>query len=268
MADKISICITLKDRANYLDQKLTNLHFQNYNLKKVEICLADGGSMDGIEKVIEKHYESFYQIKLAFCDREALPFKIASNCPACDRNAMICNMPMFEKIIVTDPEVLLTDINQLHSINEDLNEQNILLLNHCIRFPEEVEYSYSADFYVKNRTKAVGRPFHFGGFCLAFNKQAFIKNGGFDERYALGFAGEDSYFVWWWKYNRKAKFGKFPVVHLWHPSPSDNPEYQKLRKEYTLPLHKRLKEENAFPNGDNPDWKRPEMIKGVKVWKS
>ena len=266
--DNISICITLKDRANYLDMRLHHIRFQNYDLKKVEICIADGGSTDNIEEVIEKWHKQFYQIKLAFCDREVLPFKIASNCPACDRNAMICNMPTFEKIIVTDAEILFTDINQLHSISGELNDKIVMLHHRCLKLIEAAKYNYTAGFYQANKHRITGRPSNFAGFCLAFNKSEFIRNGGFDERYALGFAGEDSYFVWWWKNNRKTQSAKYPVVHLWHPNPSSNPAYQKLRKTYTLPLHNRLKKENAYPNGDNPDWKRPEMIKGIKVWKS
>jgi hypothetical protein len=266
--DNISICITLKDRADYLDIRLHDLQFQNYDLKKVEICIADGGSSDNIKEVIEKWHKKFYQIKFSFCDREVLPFKIASNCPACDRNSMICNMASFEKVIVTDPEVLFTNVNQLQSVSLDLNNKIVMLHHRCIRFAEGVKYNYKGDFYALNKHNTVGRVFNFGGFCLAFNKSEFIRNGGFDERYALGFAGEDSYFVWWWKYNRKTQFGKHLVGHLWHPSPSMNPAYQKLRREYTLPLHNRLKTENAYPNGENPNWQRPEMIKGVKIWKS
>lgn len=266
--DNISICITLKDRANYLDMCLHHLQFQNYDLKKVEICIADGGSTDGIKEVIEKWYTKFYQIKFAFCDREALPFKIASNCPACDRNSMICNMATFQKVIVTDAEVLLSNRDQLQSISTALNNKVVMLHHKCLKFVEDAKYNYKADFYLSNKHRITGRPSNYGGFCLAFNKSEFIRNGGFDERYALGFAGEDSYFVWWWKYNRKTQFGKFPVIHLWHPSPSMNPAYQKLRKEYTLPLHNRLKKENAYPNGDNLEWQRPEMIKEIVIWKS
>jgi len=252
----ISICLTFKNRATYLDNFFLDLTNQRCNFNKVQICLADGGSSDAWLSIVHKWYKYFHSIKTAFCDRSELPFKVASNCPATDRNAMIANMPDAEKIIVTDPEVLFCDIHQVTNIQVNLKPQ--LLLHHkCYILPQGVR---PAVIYSKTR------PINFGGYCLCFNKSDFITNGGFDERYALGFAGEDSYFIWWWLHNRKAKQAAYPVMHTWHPSPSDNPEYAHLRKTYTLPLHKRLKKENAYPNKDVQDWTRPNTIKDVQLW--
>ena len=88
-----------------------------------------------------------------------------------------------------------------------------------------------------------------------------------EEKFALGFAGEDSYFWWWWNKNKKTKSGAYPVAHLWHKSQSDNKANKKLRKEYTLPLFENLKRNNVQPNKDSEDWQRPEMRKNIEIFK-
>jgi glycosyltransferase involved in cell wall biosynthesis len=250
----ISICLTFKDRANYLDAFFKGLFEQKYDSKKIQICIADGGSKDSWKSSVEKYYSRFHSIKTAFCDRRELPFEVASNCPATDRNALCTNMSDTEKIIVTDPEVLFTNNSQLQWIDESLNQKELLIYHSCLRLSKD--------------STPMGRVIKYGGFCLCFNRSEFLRNGGFDERYSLGFAGEDSYFIWWWSKNRKAISGKYKVLHLWHPSPSSNKSYCELRKTYTLPLHIRLKKANAVPNkGLGSDWHRTETLKDLKIWK-
>jgi len=252
--------MTFKNRADYLDKYFTWLIRQGFDLKVVQICIADGGSSDHWKAVVHKWYKFFHSIKTAFCDRDALPFKVASNCPATDRNAMIVNMADAEKIIVTDPEVLFTSSRQLDWIYSNLIDRDLMIYHPCHR----VQTDATPLNYLSKKEK--GKTISYGGFCLCFFRKAFIDNGGFDERYALGFAGEDSYFIWWWSKNRRAKSSKYPVIHLWHPSPSARASYKKLRREYTLPLHERLKKENAFPNKGTDKWFRPETIKEVEIW--
>jgi glycosyltransferase involved in cell wall biosynthesis len=255
---ELSICITFKNRAVLLEACLKRMQEQRFDLKRVEICLADGGSSDGWVEVVKRWYSKFHSIKTALCDRSKLPFEVASNCPATDRNAMVCNMASAEKVVVMDPEIRFTHANHLSYVSSQLKDKALMLHHHCFLLGEN-------DPLVYKPGRMSSRAIHFGGYCLAFNKTAFVENGGFDERYALGFAGEDSYFVWWWKNNRVARQGAYPVMHLWHPNPSDNKTYQQLRREYTLPLHERLKAENAFPN-KGQDWARPETIGSLFVW--
>jgi len=256
----ISICLTFKNRAGFLDGFFEKLLEQNFPMKEVEVCLADGGSGDDYLGVVQKYYKHFYQIKTAFCDRAALPFKIASNCPACDRNSLIANMASFEKVVVTDPEVRFRDKEWLQYTHDMLDEKDLLLCHKCYKLPKGVTDLY-AD--VSSYSSA-----QFAGFCLAFNKTAFIRNGGFEEKYVFGFAGEDSYFVWWWRNNYRIRQSAHPVFHLYHTPPFGNPAFRKLREEYTLPLHERLKKDNVHPNNNNPNWQRPEMIKEELIWKS
>jgi hypothetical protein len=109
---------------------------------------------------------------------------------------------------------------------------------------------------------------HMSGFCSAFSKAAFIKNGGIEERFAIGFAGEDSYFHNWWMKNSQYKNApKFmSCKHLWHGH-TTTAETEKLRQSYTLPLYRQLVRDNVTPNLGNDAWKRPEMIKDIQIWK-
>lgn len=260
---EISLCLTFKNRASYLKVWFQKILEQTYEMKKVQVCIADGGSTDEWKDIVKAYHPKFHSVKTAFCDREELPFKVASNCPATDRNAMVCNMPDAEKIVVVDPEVLMTNPYQLRDIVHRLSEKELMLYHTCYRLPKGTKPVFKKDMTI------VGKPVKFGGYMQCYNKTAFMRNGGYDERYSLGFAGEDSYFIWWWMNNRIAKVGKYPVMHIWHPSPSSNPAYAKLRKEYTLPLHNRLKKANAYPNGVLGDkWKRPETLKEVQLWKA
>lgn len=251
----VSLCLTFKNRAALLDGWFEHLLLQKFNMRRAEVCIGDGESTDGWQDVVARWHKYFGSVRTATIDRGALPFRVASNCPATDRNALVCNMPTSDRVVVTDPEVRFTDARQLANIADALESNGELMLYHrCFKLDA-------------GGVREI-KPVRFGGFCLAFCRSAFIRNGGFDERYSRGFAGEDSYFVWWWKNNSAAQEGTYPVEHCWHPSPGDDPEYQRLRREYTLPLHVSLKSRNEKPNAGNASWQRPETVVDLKTWKA
>lgn len=271
---KLSICITLKNRAAFMQGFIDGLKHQDYSLKNVELCITDGFSTDNIKEVLQENAHLFYQIKYAISDRSVLPFKIVSNNPACDINAQIINQPTFSKIIRTDAEVRFRSPDTLAIISRELIENPAL----CIAFnimPVREGYEWKhgklpapTDHPTRRGTGKWAHStmsFH----CIAFTKEAFIANRGVDERYAIGFAAEDSYFHWWWKVNRPYRqlgLG-YKCYHLYHTPPGSEAN-AKLREEYTLPLYEKMKKENTTPNShlEGTEWHRPEMLKDAEVY--
>jgi len=256
----ISLCITLKNRAKLLDIKLNNIKNSNFDTKQIEVCISDGNSSDNLKEIIEKWYKEFYQIKYAISDRTILPFEIKTNDPACDWNALVANMPTFNKIILSDPEVVFIYKDQLKWIDNTLNKDlciwhSSFLMKHR-DFTEDYKDKRNIELYCRGTS----------GRCLAFLKNTFMQNRGFEEKFALGFAGEDNYFIERFKVQKKEMHSPYPIIHLWHPSPVTK-ENLKLRDTYTLPLLFKLRETYPLPNENNPNWTRPEMLKNIEVFK-
>lgn len=262
--DKISICITLLDRLVLMQAKLEELRRLNFDPKRLEICVTDGGNSDELRKMLQGYAKHFFQIKYAFSDRSELPFVIPENNPACDINAQICHVASFSKIIRTDPEVRFVNKDSLNLIDRELSLNKEL----CLTFTSwhmNKEYVDGTPFDKKNMWTQAKMSFH----CSCFWKEAFIRNRGVEERFALGFAAEDSYFHQWWRRNRKFKNAPcgFEIMHLWHGK-WQTTNRLRLKHEYTLPMYKQFLRENHTPNEGNPDWQRPEIIKGVEIWKA
>jgi len=267
LLDNLSICITLKNRAKLLDAKLHQLQYQDYDLNKVEICITDGYSTDNIIEVIEKWQDKFYQIKYAISDRSVLPFVVPTNNPACDINAQICNVATFEKIIRTDAEVAFAHTGALKEINQYLNEKDVCVWYRCSILPHGVEYNFKESIVDNPVFEYQGA---YGGLCFCFNKSDFIINGGIEEKFAIGFGWEDTYFREWWSRNKKLIMIDDPskfVWHFWHGYEKDGEFNMKLWREYSEPLFHEMVRVNTRPNEGNSNWTRPEMIKNERIFK-
>lgn len=260
----ISIAMTFKGRENFLNYKLLQILVSNFNKKEVEICITVPEYTDDLLKVIMLHYKKFHQIKLAISDRNKLPFKITTNQPTCDMNTQICNQVTFEKVIRTDPEVLFTDPNQLQYINDVLDNKEICLWHDTLYCDSDFPKKYFGND-LSNLRRCGGA----SNTCFCFNKSEFIRLGGFEEKFALGVAAEDSYFINN-TYGRRGKavLSKYDVIHRDHgPSWNANPIWDKLYNEYTKPLYAELSRLNQDSNIDNPDWQRPEMLSNQLTFK-
>ena len=107
-------------------------------------------------------------------------------------------------------------------------------------------------------------------FCVGFDKRDFIQLGGVEEKFARGYAAEDTYWHWYWHHvGWKLDYSPqgFKVMHLWHGEEQLMKDGHALKHNYTLPLLHRMKKAWPKPNKDNPHWQRPEMISGVEIWK-
>lgn len=260
----ISICMTIKNRARFMQDKLDELAGLTYDPKSIEVCVTDGYSEDNLVEILKRNAKRFQQIKYAISNRDALPFKVPENNPACDINAQVCNVASHEIIIRTDAEVRFRRKDSLAlAVKELMSDKELCYCFRSWHMPPT--YVYGRSDPQKVSTSAAAMSFH----CSCFWKEAFIKNGGVDEAFAKGFAAEDSYFHRWWRKNRHFKNNPagHEVLHLWHGKwQSDN--RLRLKHDYSLPLYKKYLAENYFPNKGNPDWQRPEMIEGVEIWQS
>jgi glycosyltransferase involved in cell wall biosynthesis len=255
--------MTLKNRAKFMVGKLEELANQDYDPKKIEVCVTDGGSTDNLVEVLKASAHKFHQIKYAISDRSALPFVIPSNNPACDINAQICNVATFDKIVRTDAEIRFRRKDSLRLVSNTLEKDKELCF--CFRsWHMSDKFRFGVDDPCNIPKSHAKMSFH----CSCFRKEAFIRNRGVDEAFALGFAAEDSYFHNWWRKNRRFKNapGGYEVLHLWHGLVMTG-ENVKLKHDYSLPLYKRFLRENHTPNEGNDNWQRPEMIKDIQIWK-
>jgi len=262
---KISVCITLMNRHDFMVGKLLELRTMNYDPKLLEICITDGGSTDGLLALLKQEAHHFGQIKYALSSRSALPFKIPENNPACDVNAQISNVASHEIIIRTDAEARFIHPDTIQMIADTLTKEPDLCMSfHCHHMGEN--FVYPRDMHEMTQHQVAFSKMSF--ICSVFTRTHFIFNRGVHEPYALGFAAEDSYFHNWWKKNRKFRYPPkgHNVLHLWHGGWQSETRL-KLKHDYTMPLYKQMLKDNETPNKGNDAWKRPEMISNVQVFK-
>ncbi|KKM27557.1 hypothetical protein LCGC14_1573510 [marine sediment metagenome] len=240
----------------------------SYNMKKVEIVITDGYSTDNLMEVIQRHYKTFFQIKFAHSDHSVLPFTIVSNNPACDRNAMVANLPTFEKIIMTDPEVLFIDKNELTYISNKLNDKETIIWYTAFKLKETwrgIHWNYGP---LENFASAIDKTINgANGFVNCINRSLFLETRGYDERFTLGFAAEDCQWIHWHERNKRSVKAPGKVVHLYHLDANHDDRYREIYDNYTIPLYRQMLKDNVQANSNCPEWKRPEMIKDIQVFK-
>jgi len=268
---RMSICITLKNRAKLLAVKLAELLRMDYDPKNLEICITDGGSNDGLTALLKAYAPRFAQIRYARSDRSKLPFRVPYNNPACDINAQICHVATFNTVIRTDAEVRFGRRDSLTHIAAVLGEKrnrNKALTFPCIRLKNA--YVDVPDFSHRNPKPFVDRISKHAFFCVAFDKRVFERMGGVEEKFALGFAAEDTHWHWYWKTKKRLIDANdaHSVYHVWHGMPKEMPGAKRLWKEYTMPLMKQLQHNRVKPNDGNPYWKRKSMLGEIHTWRA
>ena len=263
MNKNVSIALTFKGREDFLDFKLLQLIHMNYDCKTIEICITVPEYTEQLLRVCSNYKNYFYQIKLAISDRDKLPFKITTNQPTCDMNTQICNQVTFEKVIRTDPEVLFSHRDQLTSIVEQLEDPEICVWHDTINL-----YQDSPISLFDNNFQWAGKHNCESNTCCCFSKSEFIKQGGFDERFALGVAAEDSYFIHGFTKRGKSIQSKYDVIHQYHGQPwNARSDLMEIYHAYTLPLFLGMELRNEKANINNPDWQRPEMLSNELILK-
>ena len=223
----VSVCITLKNRADLFKWCLESLSRQETNLD-VEICVADGGSTDNLITLIDRYSERFRFI-YAVSDRSKAYYPVATNCPAADLNVMIQNMPTYDTILKLDPEIVLKDAWIIDEMYKNVQKDPTRTYNARVHFTEGSDwYNAYEDIisrYEQHYHIVDGGPFSRSKFyfCSGFSRTTFVEMGGVDERFCIGDGYEDTCFREHWK-NTHGNY-EYEItgqaIHLWHP-PTDN----------------------------------------------
>ena len=263
----MSVCITLKNRTRLLVDKMEELLHMEYDPKKLEICVTDGGDSQDLRDALKAYAPRFAQCKYARSERRRLPFVVPFNNPACDVNAQICNVASFNMCIRTDAEVRFRRRDALQTIARVLASRKAITFR-CYRMKSKYRITSDPSKW-ENIEEHVDRKSSDGFFCVAFDKRRYIRMGGVEETFALGFAAEDSYWHWYWRSKKRIVYAPkgCEVMHLYHGEVRTAPA-RRLWEEYTMPLYRRMKHHAIKPNTGNPFWKRPEMIKDVQTWRA
>lgn len=224
----ISVITTLKNRADLLKWGLEGLcHLEDNNLI-TEINIADGGSTDNLEEVINE-YKSFFKINKYTINRNDSIYNHKFNCPSLEYNFLVekCSNDIIIKI---DPEFVFltpTFIKRGLSVLEQ-NESAFFMPfpYHTYDFEynniDDIKNNYLDHYYQTHLTEAgveAGncRLVYYG--CM-FNKKYFKDLGGIDVRFVEGIGSEDDHFFDQWE--RKYGIGSVlsttmeKGVHLWH----------------------------------------------------
>jgi glycosyltransferase involved in cell wall biosynthesis len=274
---KVSICMTLKDRAELLRWGLESIAKQDYDHRKIEICILDGGSKDKLFNLIDRFSDQFV-FKYAVEDRNKSYLPIVSNAPAASLNCLIKHMASYDCIIKTDPEIIFKDEWIISEIVDCVNSNPKKMYNARTHFTREdgwfTSYSDIVREYEKHYLFAEGGPFSRSKFYFlsGFSKKNFIELGGIEELFGYGVGYEDNCFREMWK----NQFGSYEeeitgnAIHLWHGPNKSRPAWEVANGRMFEHLKKSARANVWRLNGkgdvevlDEPQWANPEMLSKI-----
>ncbi len=265
----ISICVSLKNRAFYMEGLCENLYAQEYDLKKVELCIADEGSKDNIIEVLQKHASKFAQIKYMKLDRsQATDVVVKGNHHGLDINAIVTRMATFEKIIHLDPEIRLSHIGTLRRISSALDKKDMVILVPCQKLAEGVEWRPNPQY---GTHEIFGSAITTDGFyCVGFNKNHFIETGGIEEKLFGGNSDEFAYFHHWHRKHStwNAVRNEFTCYHLYHAPTRNALKPEAIGKGTLLQkLMNKCDRANYISDySDNMDWTKRPILSDLNIW--
>jgi len=260
----LSICMSLKNRSFYIEGLIANLECQDYDLKKIELCIADGGSTDNLKEVLQKHASKFAHVKYVTLGRSQLPFEVKGNHIAPDLNSLVAQTASFEKVIHIDPEVRLGNIGSLRRIASALDRKDMIVYLPCQKLSEGVEWREEPQY---GTHEVHGSPIKNDGmYCVGFNRSYYIKTGGMDERFCDGNDGEAAYFHFWHQDNSTWNCVRddFQCYHLYHQPTS---AHKKPHTHGMVTMYQRLKNEASPLNGGQTDWSEREILSELNIWR-
>lgn len=268
----ISVCYTLKNRADLLKWSLESIARQDCNNLDVEICIADGGSTDNLISLIDRYSERFRFI-YAVSNRDKAYVPVLTNCPAADLNVMIKYMPTYDTVLKLDPEIVLKDEWLIREAYTYVQANSVRTFNARVHFVEGADwYNNYEDIisrYEQHYQIVEGAPFSRSKFyfCSAFSRTSFMNMGGVDERFCKGDGYEDTCFREHWKnvYGEYEYEITAQAIHMWHPpTPNHSPSlYELNRRQFEV-----LKENHMANIGMEEElvklpWGSPAMLSRV-----
>jgi glycosyltransferase involved in cell wall biosynthesis len=266
----VSICITLKNRADLLKWALESINRQDYPHENIEICIADGGSNDGLFNLIDRYSDEF-TFKYAFSDRNKAYVPVNTNCPAADLNVMIKYIPTYDTIIKMDPEVVMKDTFLISEMVEAVTNNYQYMYNSRCHFTERDDWYFDYDDIINNYWKhyhfAEGGPFSRAifYFCSGFSRTSFIEMDGIEETFGQGAGFEDACFRDHWK-NHFGSYEKEILaesIHLWHLPQNQSPSLYELNRRRMEVL--KNKKANSICVTENPEGEA-EFVECDREW--
>jgi hypothetical protein len=224
----VSVILTLKNRAHLLKWGLEGLlQLDNHHLI-TEVNIADGGSTDDLDKVIEE-YSKHFTINKYTINRNDSSYNHVYNCPALEYNFLV-NVSTNKVILKIDPEfTFITSGFLLRSVELLKTVPYAFIMPfpyHTYEFKinniEDIKNKYREYYYQTHLTEQGVN----NGYCrlvyygCCFNKEHYINLGGIDMGFVEGIGSEDDHFLDQWQ----KKYGNHSVlstteekgVHLWH----------------------------------------------------
>jgi len=272
----VSICITLRNRADLFKYCLEGIARQEYDLSRIEICIGDSRSTDNLITLLDR-YSDLFTFRYAWTDKTKSYLPKVSNCPAPYLNSIIKYMPTNDIVIKMDPEIVMRDSWLLQEIVEGVTTNPLRMYNARCHFTEgDGWYSTFEDIinnYERHYHYAEGGPFSRSRyyFCSGFSRDKFLEIRGIDEMFVTGCGYDDDNLRTTWK-NR---FGAYEYeisaegIHLWHGPNRSRPalEYANRRlfenlKNYDTNNVIRLKD-NRLVRDDDTRWANPEMLSKI-----
>ena len=268
----VSVCVTLRNRAQLFKYCLESLSRQNYDLDKVEICIADGFSTDGLLDVIDR-YSDVFTFKYACSNRAKAYIPVLTNCPSADYNVLIKYLPTYDTVIKMDPEIVIKDDFLISEIVDGLQKDSDRMYNARAHFTEGdswyINYDDVINLYRDHYMIVDGEPFSRSVFyfCSGFSRSNFITIGGVEELMGTGVGYDDTLFREVWKNN----YGKYEyeidaqVIHLWHQPSYQPPSLFELnRRKFELLKNNSISNSMCVQEQDG----NLEIMKCDRVWGS
>jgi len=278
----VSICLTLRNRANLLKWCLESITRQDCDLSKVEVCITDGGSTDNLLTTIDQFSE---KLTFRFCvaDRRKAYIPVASNCPANEINLATKFVATSDYIIKTDPEIVFRDPWVISEIVSCLERDDSCMYNARTHFTREDGWFSSYDDIIRDYEKhyvvAENSLFHRSKFyfCSGFSRQRFVEMGGVEELMGLGVGYDDTLYreVFRNRYGSYEKEITGQAIHLWHGANQSRSTWEVANsrifdylKYDVISNVVRLDGQGHLIRLPEPQWANPEMLSKIYTIKN
>jgi glycosyltransferase involved in cell wall biosynthesis len=218
--DKVSVCVTLKNRAHLFKHCLEGLARQDFN-GQIEICVLDDNSKDNLLSIIDRYSDNFV---FRYATMDSNLSWVPSKNPAPWLNLLLHYLPTNDFLIKTDPEVVMLDSWIVQEVVDNLKKDDTRMYNSRCHFTDSdgwyMSFNDIINSYQQHYHQAEGGPFSRSKFyfCSGMSKKRFDDIGGIDELFSYGVGYEDNCFREMWK-NR---YGNYEheitgqTLHLFH----------------------------------------------------
>ena len=175
---KITIIIPTYNEAKFIQQKLDNIHEQDYPREKLEVIVIDSASTDGTPELVKQWTQKHPEINLKLIQEPERRGKAHAL-----NHALKHVAEDTEIVIITDTDAFWPDKNTLRKVAKYLSDPQVGAVS-CIKKPTgtktTIEENYRQYYNVLRiaESKAYSTPI-FHGELAAYKKKHLLEIGGF-----------------------------------------------------------------------------------------